>query len=137
MNLAFHEKGREFVLETLKQFKMPEAYKPKGQEDDGNGKGKLLYTINPMPGIRVAMGVERIPREKDEFEMDEDGNLESMKDGEGYQKDELDEYHPPYLKQAMGYTLKLLGGAGPRPQRAVPQGSACDRAIWRGGGSTG
>eukprot|EP00959_Pyramimonas_sp_CCMP1952_P247871 5181586-Pyramimonas_sp.AAC.1 len=85
---------------------MSEACKPKGQEDDGNGKGKLLHTINPMPSIRV----ERVAKEKDEFEMDEDGNPESMKDGEGYQRDELDDYHPPYLKQAMGYTLKLLGG---------------------------
>eukprot|EP00959_Pyramimonas_sp_CCMP1952_P092644 1938689-Pyramimonas_sp.AAC.1 len=32
---------------------------------------------------------------------------------------------------------RLQDGAGPRPQRAVPQGSACVRAIVRGGGSTG
>eukprot|EP00959_Pyramimonas_sp_CCMP1952_P334831 7011549-Pyramimonas_sp.AAC.1 len=63
-----------------------------------------------MSSIRAAMVIERIPKEKDEFEMDEDGDLESMKDGEGNQKDELNDYHPPYLKQALGYTLKLLGG---------------------------
>ncbi|CAK0876212.1 unnamed protein product, partial [Prorocentrum cordatum] len=38
LRLAFHEKGREFIQETIEMFKITEAYKPKGQEDDGNSR---------------------------------------------------------------------------------------------------
>ncbi|CAK0825573.1 unnamed protein product [Prorocentrum cordatum] len=56
LDLAHHERGMEFVTETLKMFKIAEAG---GRRE---GQGELLYSIEPLPSIRAAMRVERIAK---------------------------------------------------------------------------